>query len=85
MLRRLRNAVVSLLWFGDFRCDCYYCSETIESRSLAVIEAKRAAHLAFTHQKDPENLPDDEYRDVCDHMEIYAEDMGRSEFVEVTD
>lgn len=84
MVSSLRDVIYALFWFGEFRSDCYYCERTLKSRNLAVIEFKRATHLAFTHDKDPEEIPDDEYDAVCDEMKIYAEDKERDEFVEVS-
>jgi hypothetical protein len=82
MPHRLSELIKSLGWFGEFRCDCYYCDRQLHSRNLFVIEMKRAYHLAIGHGKDPDEMPDDEYDAVTDHMTIYDEYMDRSEFVE---
>jgi len=78
----LRNVVYAAFWFGEFHSECYYCDETLSSRNLLALNLKIPWHLAWTHDKDPDELPDSEVEAVSDYMSVYSPTHPREQILE---
>jgi len=58
----------SWLTFGEFESECYYCGKALASGNHAVLAWKCSWHLAWGHDKDPDDLEQSVVDEIHDEM-----------------